>query len=277
MSSLWEQELVAVDVETTGLDPRADRVIEVAVVRGGPDGSSRSWSTLVDPGLPVLNGHIHGLTDVLLAGAPSFPSVATPLLEQLDAPLLVGHNARFDLDFLEAELGRAGRELPPVRALDTLGLARRCFGLPSNTLAALCEHFAIPHARAHRAPDDARATLALAWRMFAALDRNRRLTVDGAIDLCRRRNAPELRTLYEALLAAQSGEQAVSIDYYAADTPGSGHTRRLIRPLRVGTRRVVAWCYLRDAERTFRLDRMRLADPEDSSTMTHPVVLDGGL
>lgn len=277
MSGLWHQELVAVDVETTGLDPRLDRVIEVAVVRGGPEGCRRRWSTLVNPGVPVPNAHIHGLTDVDLAGAPPFHEVADRLLEELDGAAVVAHNARFDLEFLGNELARVGRASPEVRVFDTLGLARRCFGLPSNTLTALCERFEIPRERAHRADDDACATLTLAWRMFAALDPHRRLTLDGAQELCRRRSAPELRALYDALIEAQNGARAVPIDYFAGDSPQTGHTRRVIRPLRVGMRRVVAWCYLREAERTFRLDRMRLVEDDALVAETLAVVLNRGL
>lgn len=277
MNGLWRQELVAVDVETTGLDPRLDRVIEVAVVRGGPEGCRRRWSTLVNPGVPVPNAHIHGLTDADLVGAPPFHAVAERLLQELDGVAVVAHNARFDLDFLGNELARLGRAIPEPRVFDTLGLARRCFGLPSNTLTALCEHFGIPRQRAHRAEDDACATLTLAWRMFATLDPHRRLTLDGAKELCRRRSAPELRALYEALLEAQHRARAIPIDYFAGDSPQSSHTRRVIRPLRVGTRRVVAWCYLREAERTFRLDRMRLVEDDALLAETGAVVLDRGV
>lgn len=256
--SLWTAELAAFDVETTGLAAGVDRVIEIAVVRGPPGGPVRRWSTLVDPGVPVPNAHIHGITDAMLAGQRPFAAVLPALAEALDGAVPVAHNAPFDIAFLEQEHRRAQAPPPRLVAIDTLGLARRCFGLPSNALSALCAHFAIPRVRAHRAEDDAEATLALAWAMFDTLDPHRALTVSGAIDLCRRRSPEELRAVYEALLVAQRAARTVAIDYYAGDAAGSARTRRTIRPLKVGMRRVVAWCDLRGAERTFRLDRMAL-------------------
>lgn len=264
---VWDVELAALDVETTGLDPRrGDRVIEVAVVRGRLGEAPRVWTTLLDPGRPVGATHIHGITDAMVAGQPRFPAALPALARSLDGALPVAHNASFDIGFLKAESALARSEAPVGPTLDTLGLARRFFGLPSNTLEALCGHFAVPRARAHRAADDALATWELAWRMLRTVDPEQRWTVAEALASCRRRSPEELRELRTRLEAARVGAAPVEVEYHAADRPGSERTRRRITVRAVRSDRVVAWCHLREAERTFRLDRLRYplaGDPDD--------------
>lgn len=264
---LWDAEIAAFDMETTGLSPRlGDRVIEVAVVRGRFGAPPQVWSSLVDPGRPVAATHIHGITDAMVRGQPAFTHVLPGFASTCDGAVPIAHNAAFDLGFLKMECVRM-REAPPIHAaLDTLGLARRVFGLPSNALDALCHHFDVRRARAHRAADDALATWELAWKMFAAIDPDRRLTVAGAEALCRRRTPEESRALRRTLQDALARGVPIEVEYCSGDRPGETRTRRTITLRQVRTDRLVAWCHLRDAERTFRLDRLRLAEVGPSDT-----------
>ena len=101
---VWDVELAALAVETTGLDPRrGDRVIEVAVVRGRLGEAPRVWTTLLDPGRPVGATHIHGITDAMVVGQPRFPAALPALARSLDGALPVAHNASFDNGFLKAK------------------------------------------------------------------------------------------------------------------------------------------------------------------------------
>lgn len=259
VTRIRDVELAALDVETTGLFPeRGDRVIEVAVVRGRLGETPRTWSTLVFPDRPVAATHVHGLTDADVLGAPRFSAVAATIGRVLQGAVFVAHNASFDLRFLELESRLAGLSPPRLPVLDTLGLARRHLGLPSHSLAALCARFSIRREAAHRALADARATWELAWHLLGVIDPEGGLDVDGAVRACRRRTAEEHQALRRALLEAQGRGQRLTIDYLAGDRVGEGRTRRAITVQRVLAQRVVAWCHLRDAERTFRLDRLRV-------------------
>ncbi|MBD0421926.1 TerD family protein [Streptomyces sp. TRM S81-3] len=147
-----------VDVETSGLVPRRDRVLSVAVVTLGPDGGQTGeFSTLLDPGCDPGPVHVHGLTAERLRGAPTFEQVAERIGGMLRDRVLVAHNAQFDYDFLAHEFARAGVPLPVTRRLCTLALNRRV-DPPTDDLrlGTLAAHYGVPQVRAHDALDDTR-------------------------------------------------------------------------------------------------------------------------
>lgn len=255
-SPLWEAELAALDFETTGLSPdRGDRAIEVAVVRGRYGESPRRWSTLLHPERPVDATEIHGITDEMVRDQPRFVEMAPTLSRLLRGAVLVAHNARFDLAFLEMEYARAGLWAPYVPVVDTLGLSRRVLVLPSHRLAAVCEHLGIGRGRAHRALDDADATWEMAWQLLDRADPERRMMVEDAERLCRRPNVEELKIVTDALLAAALRAEPIMIDYRRSDAQA---TRRAITVRKVLGSRVEAFCHLRGEERVFRVDRISL-------------------
>nr|WP_300011106.1 DEAD/DEAH box helicase [Pseudonocardia sp.] len=139
-AELGRTPFAVVDVATTGIAPhRDDRIVEIAVVRTGPDGTVESeWTTVLDPERDPGPTHVHGLTGGDVAGAPRFAEVADRLLAQLDGAVVVAHNARFDLGFLVAELELAGYQLPLWPALCTLELAELVGAEPSRRIADCC-------------------------------------------------------------------------------------------------------------------------------------------
>ncbi|MEI7622300.1 MAG: 3'-5' exonuclease [Actinomycetes bacterium] len=159
------------DVETTGLSPARDRVIEIAVVRCAPDGSViDEWSTLVDPGRDPGPTHIHGISAADLEGAPTFEEIADQLNERIAGALVAAHNLSFDAGFLRAEYTRAGREVPTQSALCTLQLARVALpGIGGYSLAACAAELGIDHPNAHRALADTRVTASVLQAMIRRL------------------------------------------------------------------------------------------------------------
>lgn len=155
--SLFEQPLAIVDLETTGGDPRADRVTEVGVVL--VDGAQRQeWSTLVNPGvsIPLSIQRFTGITDDMVAGAPRFSDIAEELAALLHGRLFIAHNARFDHGFLRNEFARVGLEFAP-RVLCTVRLSRALYPrFPKHGLDALIERFDLHCDARHRAIGDAR-------------------------------------------------------------------------------------------------------------------------
>ena len=170
-----------VDVETTGGSfQRGHRVTEVAIVEVRDGEVGTSFQSLVNPGRPIpprIQG-LTGITDAMVAGAPSFEAIAPHVAHRLEGRVFVAHNASFDWGFLDQELVRAsGTGLSQPR-LCTVRMGRRLVpGLRSYALDPLTRHFAIDiHAR-HRAHGDALATARLLLHLLS------RAEVRGASDL----------------------------------------------------------------------------------------------
>lgn len=160
-----------IDVETTGLSPTVDRIIEIAVVQCAPDGSvTAEWSTLVDPGRDPGPTHIHGITAGDLVGAPAFGTVIPALTERLAGHMVAAHNLSFDAAFIATEYSRAGTDAPDHPAVCTLELARVVLpGLRRYSLAACAAALGIDHPDAHRALPDTRVTAAVLQAMLHRL------------------------------------------------------------------------------------------------------------
>jgi DNA polymerase III subunit epsilon len=157
------RDFVVVDVETSGFDPAAARVLSVAALTIAADGSiESSMYTLLNPGVDPGPTNIHGLTPTMLAGQPCYADVAEDLAPLLRGRIMVAHNAGFDYAFLAAEARRCDTELPVTSVLCTLELAALLdLGLDSLSLAALARHWNIAQARPHDALDDARVLAAV--------------------------------------------------------------------------------------------------------------------
>lgn len=159
---------LALDFETTGLDPARERVVEVGAIRFIPGEAgvteAGSLSSLVNPGIRIPRQviAIHGITDEAVEGSPRFPEVGPVLQALASGAYIVAHNAPFDLAFLRAELARAGLASPLNPVIDTRILAKAAFpGLTSYKLVDLATRFGIDKGRSHRALDDARTCMEL--------------------------------------------------------------------------------------------------------------------
>jgi DNA polymerase-3 subunit epsilon len=136
------------DTETTGLDNRLDRVIEIGGVElenHFPTG--RTFHVYINPGDRKVHPDalaIHGITDESLKDKPLFSGIVEELLAFFGDARWVAHNASFDMGFMNAEFDRLG--LPAIaqdKVLDTLSLARRKHPMGPNSLDALCRRYGI--------------------------------------------------------------------------------------------------------------------------------------
>ena len=136
------------DTETTGLDAREDRIIEIGgveLVNRFPTG--RTFHAYINPqGRDVHPDAqaVHGISNADLVGKPTFPEIAPEWLAFTEDARLIAHNAGFYTGFLNAEFARLG--IPPVepdRVVDTLALARRKHPMGPNSLDALCKRYGI--------------------------------------------------------------------------------------------------------------------------------------
>src|SRR5450755_2997973 len=108
-----ERPLVVFDTETTGTNPRTDRIVEIACLKILPDGRRESWVRRINPRMPIppASTAIHGISDSDVAGLAGFVELAPDLAAFLEGCDLAGYNiAGFDLPVLRVEFLRAGIE-----------------------------------------------------------------------------------------------------------------------------------------------------------------------
>lgn len=149
------------DTETTGLSPdTGGKICEIAVSVSQGGRVVEEFSTLLNPGVPMLPEvvAIHGITNEMVADAPTFADILPRLLGVLDDCVIVAHNADFDLSFLRAEFAACGMNFPPYPVMDTLKLARKSGKFQRNRLGCIAEELGISNAGWHRAMADTKMT-----------------------------------------------------------------------------------------------------------------------
>jgi DNA polymerase III epsilon subunit family exonuclease len=152
------EEFAILDVETTGTDPKMADLLEIAVVKVKGGKITDKWSTLVDPGRPIIGNQVHGIKDADVKKAPKAADAARQALDFIGDRRIVGHSVGFDLGFLEAALADS-THIEAGRYLDTLTIAREGYpDIQDYKLPTLSHFFGIELAQAHRALPDAEAT-----------------------------------------------------------------------------------------------------------------------
>lgn len=153
---------VCIDLETTGLDPKRDRIIEIGAVKVERGKVSEEWETFVDPERKLEERIVEltGIRDEQLSGAGKIAEILPELFAFLGNDVLLGHSVLFDFAFLKKAAVNERLSFERM-GIDTLRIARKYLkDLESRSLESLCRHYNIPH-KAHRALEDARATVLL--------------------------------------------------------------------------------------------------------------------
>jgi DNA polymerase-3 subunit epsilon len=187
---------VVVDLETTGLRPGQSRICEIGAVRVDGLVPAGTFETLVDPGapLPRLVASLTGIADADLARAPGPAEAVRRFLAFAGDSVLVAHNARFDLAFLDREVERLTGRRVAAPVVDTVGLARRLLAgrVSRASLASLSHFFGTSVRPCHRALPDAQATAEV---LIALLGLAQERGAETVADLCRLA-APRARRVY---------------------------------------------------------------------------------
>jgi DNA polymerase III epsilon subunit family exonuclease len=154
-------EVVVIDVETTGRDPKVADLIEIGAVRVRDGQVVDRFSTFVNPGRTIFGAQMHGITDAEVAGAPVAREAAEKLLAFVAGAPVVGHNIGFDLGFLDAALGEPGKFIAGGY-FDTLVVAREGYpDLESYKLGDVARFFGVTVETVHRGLADAETTAAI--------------------------------------------------------------------------------------------------------------------
>ena len=150
---------VVLDVETTGLSPKSDRIVEIALIEFTEGAISKQFVSRFNPECPVGATEIHGITDADVINSPKFAEKSNEILDFINGRTIVAHNARFDLAFLRNELNFAGFDISWIPAFCTYEASRYYFPhLDKRKLVDCCNEAEIILINAHSAFGDAKAT-----------------------------------------------------------------------------------------------------------------------
>ncbi|HEY7583561.1 MAG TPA: DEDD exonuclease domain-containing protein [Acidimicrobiia bacterium] len=186
---LYDVTFCVLDLETTGGSPLTCSITEIGAVKYRGGELVGTFATLVNPGvgIPPFITILTGITQQMVVAAPPIEAALPAFLEFCRGTIIVGHNVRFDLSFLDSVCRRldyplVGAEPAGRRHVDTVRLARRLIRpeVRDLTLATLARHFRSPFAPTHRALEDARAT---AHVFHSLLERAGTLGVTGLDEL----------------------------------------------------------------------------------------------
>ena len=154
----YRPDYVVFDLETTGLSPVTDQIVEISAVKVKGGVVEDTFSTLVNPGrpIPAAASQVNGITDAMVADAPALKAVWGQFLAFIGDETLVGHNIHsFDMKFLNAAMQKFHRRDLGNDYIDTLYMARSCMKhLPRHRLVDLAACFRISTEGAHRALND---------------------------------------------------------------------------------------------------------------------------
>jgi DNA polymerase-3 subunit epsilon len=165
MPFLSECTFICLDCETTGLDAKNDRIIELAAMKFTFAQNLEMFETLIDPEGPIseVSIAIHHITPEMVQGKPKIADVLSDFFKFIDGLAIVGHGIKLDLAFLTEAAQRAhiASKLEHATIIDTLRLARLYGESPTNSLEKLRQHFNIAAEGAHRAMSDVTVNIAV--------------------------------------------------------------------------------------------------------------------
>ena len=154
----YTPDYVIFDLETTGISPNYDEVIEISALKVKGGEVVDEFNTLVNPGRKIPFGatKVNGITNAMVAEAPAFSHVLAEFLDFAEGLVLVGHNiARFDMKFIWRDAEQYFGEIPQNNYVDTLQVARKHLPkMDHHRLVDLAEYYGISSEGAHRALND---------------------------------------------------------------------------------------------------------------------------
>ena len=154
---------IAFDVETTGLNPLEDEILEIGALKVREGRVAERFMEFIRPTLsvPPAITALTGITDEMVAGARSRRQVVADFLDFCGDDILIGHNVSFDYSFMKCSAAADGLPFEKM-GIDTLKIAQKVHrNLESKSLGSLCDYYHIENRSAHRAYHDALATAKL--------------------------------------------------------------------------------------------------------------------
>ncbi len=209
--------IVVLDFETTGLNVRRDRIIEIGAVRIRDGEIEDRLNLFVDPetDIPQKITEITHISTQMVKGSPTAKDALPRLMEFVGDCAIAAHNAAFDCGILTHELARLGKAWDGPQ-IDTLALARRMYpDLKSHRLSSVCKHLHVSLKGAHRAVNDAEAT---AKCLIAMMEEAGKKGCAGLEDLNAISDAPTLGNSYHVVLLAMNRDGMVNLNRLVSES-----------------------------------------------------------
>lgn len=257
--------VVAVDLETTGLSPLVDKIIELSAVKITADGVE-TFDQLVNPEIPIPKHttDIHGIKDEDVRNSPTIDEVLPKFSEFLSHLSLIAHNAKFDVGFLVFDWNKCELEVPSSMVYCSCKHARISFKeSPNHRLGTLAEFLKIPLENHHRALDDALASLLIFARGLMIEDEKKKVKAIKEAKIMHLEDynnfdAWEIPDHLKGLIKKAESQQVVDILYR-----GGSHKNKF-RPIRpIGLLPMpegpvlYALCLLSNVHKSFSLKKIR--------------------
>lgn len=281
--SLFPEGVVAVDLETTGLSPLVDKIIEIAAVKVLPTGEVSTYHQLINPliEVPEFTVKFHGLTNRDLDSAPTIKKPLRTLWEFLGRLPVIAHNSTFDLGYLIKASHDFQIDFPPLDVYDSCRFLRAAWkkveGAPENyRLSTLCNFYQIP-LRHHQALDDTLACLKVTAAVLSReFDRKAALEKSFVFRLSSfdRNDCFNFSTRLNGLRDLVIGRQLVELDYRGKNMKGVRPVRPIgLMPLPSGPV-LFGECLLSGMNKSFLLKKIRTYSRLEASLWHKETTLD---
>ncbi|MCM8786136.1 MAG: exonuclease domain-containing protein [Candidatus Omnitrophica bacterium] len=269
-------EIIVLDVETTGLNPEIDRICEISLLKFKNSNLIENFTTFINPEskIPSNISKLTGIRDIDVENAPKFEQVAEKIYDFINGKILLCHNASFDISFLKKEFERTKKyNLPEIKIIDTYLIAKKFFNFKKNSLHAISEFYKIEGTE-HRAEDDAKKTFEIFKIFCRELGKIYRSISLNSLFLFRYQKNFFLKriifdinqienkiylkkVILEKIEKALNEKREILIKYMNMKKE---ITERKILPIEIinenGVKYLIGFCQLKKEERKFRIDRI---------------------
>ncbi len=261
---------VAFDVETTGLSPISNALVELSGVKFNlKDDQTETFSTLINPLCeitPQLTS-IHGISNDMVASSPTYHTAVPAFLEWAGDAVFIAHNASFDVEFIRVNISKLGKPCPTNFVIDTLVLSRELLrDSPRHQLKTVVDFLGLPPGEYHRALSDSFHVRGIfmklmeqenykQWQNLLALGSVSGFSYDRFKDEIHASMPEAVKEIMAGIEAAINEKVSVSITYN-----GAFRSKRTVQPVSVihsrGNFYLNAFCQKVQAERIFRVDKI---------------------
>lgn len=262
INKYFPEGLIALDLETSGLSPLVDEIIEIAAIKVIGN-KIETFETLVKPKNPIpeFTTKIHGITDEMVKDSPSIEDVLPKFLEFCGTHTLVAHNAKFDIGFIVFAMHQLKMELHKAKVYCSCKLSRKYVkGSENHKLSSLCKHFDIPLENHHRALDDTVACLRVFAKTLDEVKSNRQLKEGEILNIqdFRKANIAEAPETIQKLQQHIAKQEVIDIKYKGGTYKGKFRPIKPVALLPMPAGDVLyAHCLLTDIYKSFAIKKIQ--------------------
>lgn len=265
--SVFPEGVIFLDLETTGLSPIIDKIIEIGAIKLTSRGEIHVFDKLVYPQIqiPEASTLIHNITNEMVKDAPTIDQILPEFLNFLETYPLVAQNAKFDIGFLVFSMHKKGMRFPPSRIYDSSRFARKALPeLKSFGLLVLTKYFNITLDNHHRALEDGLACLKMVCRCFELSQKmypTSQIRSQGLLfqfDEFKGLTSMDIPQHLQSLIPRLVKQEILEIEYRGGSYQGKFRPVRIVSfmPLPQGIV-LYAFCFISNIYKSFSLKRIK--------------------